>query len=468
MAARQDQGMQVLVIVFVLASVVLAALSYFFYRSYSDADLRAEQAESRLQEAQATQQNLAAEKQEYQQMMGFDPDDNPTDVKAAFEEDMKRFGATFDEERRFYRDILEYIYEENEKIAAREATAKDLIKDLKDRLLAVESEKEKQVLQFKKRMEEAEEDRAAQRSQFAVDRKELEKTQDDLNEQVSQQRKAFETDMAKRDAEVNRLTTDNTNLKRALDNALERIPRSIDQFEVADGRVTWVNQNGTVWINLGSADALRHQVTFTVFDTDRQEDVGAKRKGSIEVTRVLGEHMAEARVTEDDATNPILTGDVIYSQVWTRGNKLHFALAGILDINGDGENDLKLAQELIHLNGGVVDAYVAEDGKVEGSMSVNTRYLVLGDYPEDAIKSDLRTGWDDLAKQASTLGVETITLHEFLNQMGYVPQERVVALDGSAPRGSLAAKAKDDLLPTGSSSLFRPRTPVSPPGKTPY
>jgi hypothetical protein len=467
MAARQDQGMQVLVIVFVLVSVVLAALSYFFYRGYSEADQRAERETSARNEAQATASNLQNENETYRRMMGFDPFDKIEDVQKTYDEDMKRFGATFDENRRYYRDILENLYEENEKTAAREAAAKDEIKDLKDRLLAVENEKEQQVLQFKQRMEKAEEDAAAQRRQFASDRKQLENTQDDLKGQVDQQRKKFEADMAKVNADIQRLTTDNANLKHALENALERIPRSVDQLEVADGRVTWVNQNGTVWINLGRADALRQQVTFSVFDTDRQQDVGAKRKGSIEVTRLLGDHMAEARVTDDDPTNPILTGDLIYSQVWSRGDKLHFALAGILDIDGDGKDDLQLARDLIQLNSGVVDAYVADDGKVDGSMSVNTRYLVLGEHPEGANQTDLAKGWEELTGQAATLGVETISLHEFLNQMGYVPQERVVAL-GSGAQSSTAPKVRDDLLPAGSASLFRPRTPPALPSKTPY
>ena len=72
--------------------------------------------------------------------------------------------------------------------------------------------------------------------------------------------------------------------------------------------------------------------------------------------------MAEARVTEDDATNPILTGDRIYSQVWQPGKKLHFALTGLIDLDGDTRSDMQLARELIELNGGVVDAYVADEG----------------------------------------------------------------------------------------------------------
>ncbi len=468
MAARQDQGMHVLVIVFVIISVVMAGLSYFFYRSASEAWQRADAAEKKSRSADETARNFQAANGEYLQMMGFGAFDNADDVKKTFDEDMKRFGETFDENRLHYRDLLEYVYEENEKIAARETAAKDQVRDLKDQLLAVEGAKEEQVTEFKQNAENAEQELAAQRRQFANDRNELEATQKRLQDQVNQQRQKFEADLAAVNAEVKRLTSDNSNLKRALDNALERLPRSIDQLEVADGRVTWVNQDGTVWINLGKADALRNQVTFTVFDTDRTEDIGAKRKGSIEITRVLGDHMAEARVTKDDSTNPILTGDVIYSQVWNRGNKLHFALAGDLDINGDGRSDLQLARDLIELNGGVVDAYVAEDGQVDGKMSVNTRYLVLGEFPDDVVGAEQRTGWQNITAEASTLGVETIALDKFLRQMGYVPQERVVSVVNGNRSGADSSRSHHDLVPTGSASMFRPRKPTPLPGKTPY
>ena len=146
-----------------------------------------------------------------------------------------------------------------------------------------------------------------------------------------------------------------------------------------------------MWINLGTADSLRRQVTFSVYDADQHDAAKATKKGSIEVTRLLGEHMAEARITEDDPTNPILTGDNIYSQVWHRGKKLHFALTGFIDFDGDGQSDMQLARDLIELNGGVVDAYLNDDGTVEGEITANTRYLVLGDVPESAIQVQAAT-----------------------------------------------------------------------------
>jgi hypothetical protein len=231
---------------------------------------------------------------------------------------------------------------------------------------------------------------------------------------------------------------------------------------VADGRISWVNQNGTVWINLGEADSLRRQITFSVFDTDQRDAAKAKKKGSIEVTRILGDHLAEARITQDDARNPILTSDQVYSQVWERGNKLHFALTGIIDLDGDGQSDLQLARDLIELNGGVVDSYIGEEGNVVGNMSVVTRYLVLGEYPEEARKTAVREGWQSMNEEASDFGVEVITLDEFLNQMGYQTSDRAVELSGGSQSSGSETDSSD------ASSAFRPRSPGGVPLPTPY
>ena len=107
-----------------------------------------------------------------------------------------------------------------------------------------------------------------------------------------------------------------------------------------------------MWINLGSADALRRQITFSVFDADKQDPAKTDRKGSIEVTKILGDHMAEAHITNDDPQNPILTGDQILQPGLASRQALRFALTGIIDLDGDGRSDMKMARDLIELNGG--------------------------------------------------------------------------------------------------------------------
>jgi hypothetical protein len=72
--------------------------------------------------------------------------------------------------------------------------------------------------------------------------------------------------------------------------------------------------------------------------------------------------------------------DKIDTALWNPGEHLHFALAGLMDVNDDGVNDLELVKNLITMNNGVVDCYEDEKGRVNGldNMTINTRFLVKG------------------------------------------------------------------------------------------
>jgi len=85
---------------------------------------------------------------------------------------------------------------------------------------------------------------------------------------------------------------------------------------------------------------------------------------------------------------------------------------------------------------------------------VATRYLVLGDFPEEARKVAMREGWQKMNEEASVYGVEVITLEEFLNQMGYRPEGRAVELRGG---GTISDGETDS---SEGSGPFRPRSPV--------
>ena len=155
-----------------------------------------------------------------------------------------------------------------------------------------------------------------------------------------------------------------------------------ETFEVPSGHVVTVNQNEhTVWLNLGSADGLRSQISFSVFNADVNAVQKAERKARIEITRVIDQHLSEARIVEDDLTDPILRGDVVYSPAWRPGVKVRFALAGFMDINGDGKSDRELVRNVITLNGGVIDSELKDDGTVVGKLDAGTRFFVQGDSP---------------------------------------------------------------------------------------
>lgn len=98
-----------------------------------------------------------------------------------------------------------------------------------------------------------------------------------------------------------------------------------------DGRIVKVdNQTRTVWINLGHLDKLQARVTFSVYRKDHRG--AADVTGKIEVTRVLGPRIAEARILEEDPARPIAAGDPINSRLWSAGRSgLAASLAVVRD-----------------------------------------------------------------------------------------------------------------------------------------
>src|SRR6478672_1415981 len=427
MPARQDQTLQIFLIIFIFAFLVTAVVAYLGWRGYSEADAKAVALDASLKTKSAESDTQKTDLEDMRQLMGFERTSTTADVKKQGELDMKTYGSGIaDEASRTYRKVLETVHADMLASAAREAKQKAEFSEQAKTLLAVKSEAQKQMEKFDDARKKAEEDAASQRNSFAEFRRTLEKAQGDVQRTLEDQRTNYEGQIAKSAARIKTLEDQVTKQARAILNMAEQRKDEPGSFEVADGRISWVNQNGTVWINLGTGDSLRRQVTFSVFDADQHDAAKAAKKGSIEVTRLLDEHMAEARVTKDDPTNPILTGDNIYSQVWHRGKQLHFALTGMIDIDGDGQSDMQLARDLIKLNGGIVDAYLKDDGKMEGEITANTRYLVLGDVPDSALKSAMTDGYHKMSKEAASLGVQTITLAQFVDQMGYKPQDRTI------------------------------------------
>src|SRR5206468_3589557 len=91
-------------------------------------------------------------------------------------------------------------------------------------------------------------------------------------------------------------------------------------------------------------------------------------------------------------SNPIMPGDQIFSPTWEPGRAEHFALTGFMDIDNDGGSDRQRIRDLIALNGGVIDAESDDEGKKTGSMSINTKYLVLGDPPKASDLNEKESG----------------------------------------------------------------------------
>jgi len=201
-------------------------------------------------------------------------------------------------------------------------------------------------------------------------------------------------------------------------------------FQRPDGRITTVDgRSRTVLIDLGSDDLLLRGLSFSVFEGPVDNVARAKRKGSIEVIRILDSQSAEARITDDALSDPILPADVVFTPVWQPGQQRHFALAGWIDIDGDGKSDRQKVRDLITSSGGLIDAEVDESGKRTGKITIETRYLVVGRPPEPPTggEEELRA-MGRIINEANQFGVDQMSVRKFLDLMGYQPSAEVVQL----------------------------------------
>ncbi len=467
MAAKENQGLQAIVIVltiFLLLTGVGLLLVNNARKTYvaQVADLQRQNSDS-----QTAQAKLQAEANNYKAWIGFSEDALYDSLQPQFDDDAKRFGASMDEGSRQYKKMLENVYEENQKLINNESSAKDQVKQLTERLAVIEGQKEAQIKEHQTALQKAADDAAAEKKKFMDQYAAINAEKDEIAGTIQKNTAQHEEAVAKFNAEKSAFEVNMAKLERSIDKLREGVPNP-DQFaQPADGEISVVNQRyGKVWINLGSADGLRPQVTFSVVAHGDADAESAEQKGSIEVVRILDAHMAEASITSDDPKNPLLPGDRIHSQVWDRGRQVSFAIAGVIDLDKDRKSDLQRLKNIIAASNGRVVAAPDATGKLpEGNeMQVDTRYLILGSYPDGTLAVDdaLRVSWKALSDQAEELGVPTIALDEFVKLMGWRLDNRSVSLAAGAraedfpPRANVQDLPRKTAQPTG---VFEKRLP---------
>lgn len=202
-------------------------------------------------------------------------------------------------------------------------------------------------------------------------------------------------------------------------------------YERADGSVVYSDQVLKVArLNIGSKDGVRPLTTFNVFPPDTIEMSVDKAKGSVQVVRTLGDHLCEAKILEDEMSDPVLAGDLIYTPLWRPGKVIRYALDYGLDVNGDGISDLDEVMNLILSSGAEVAAYIDDDGVVQGEITGDVYKIVRSDKQiTDVVAHDSSRNQGDreklikvdeeFLKTAKDLEIPEIYLKDFLASVGY-------------------------------------------------
>jgi hypothetical protein len=466
--ARENQGLQIALIIFVLLTVVLGATTWVFVAKSNELEKQATQNKSDSEKANQNAQKAEDDAKEIAKLvLGPAALGKLDEVQKQAEKDMKEFGGALKPEELFYHPLViklagikadrdAELKKKNEEIAKWEIKYKER-----------EASKDPEIKNFQKGAETANQELTAAKQNFDTRRADAEKQAADAAAKLAGVRKETTAEIEKQKEDIEKLKKSLTTTQGSLEQkttVINDLKRTI--VDIPDADIRWVNQrSGLVWINVGRGDGLQPLMTFSIYPADISDLSKGARKGTIEVTQLLGDHMAEARITDDTITDPIMPGDKVDTALWNPGEQLHFALAGLMDVNGDGRNDLELVKNLITMNNGVVDCYEDEKGRVHGlsEMSINTRYLVKGSVQrkDDAKMAALAEGQTTMLDKSKELGVQTISLQELLQRMGYKSPVSTKATGSDNDANRYRAKPKTTEPRTKSPDQFQPRQPSS-------
>ncbi len=293
-------------------------------------------------------------------------------------------------------------------------------------------------------------------------KRDLEKEKTDLRalqDKVTEQGNRLEESDKKREEDVRRATNEARRTKEQvglLRKALDQRNQELAQYKQSrndapssarkDWKIVSMNGRGNMpYINLGSADRVRPQLTFSVHGLAPGGQVQSHSKGTLEVVNVLGPHLSQARVTSvaDPNADPMIEGDILYNPMWNPGIKKHVAVAGLVDLIGtsrDPESGLTDFLRTLEREDMVVDAWIdLKDYSIKGpGITVQTDYLVIGDNAElserDAQGAQkLEAATQKLRELARENGVQVIGLRKFLEMIGYRVPPHLAESTGVSP-----------------------------------
>lgn len=214
-------------------------------------------------------------------------------------------------------------------------------------------------------------------------------------------------------------------------------------YERADAEIVFADQvRKIVRLNIGERDGVRPLTTFNVFEPTTLDMNDAVPKGSVQVVRSIGEHLCEAKILEDQMSNPVQQGDLVYTPLWRPGEVIRYALDFHLDIDGDGRSDLAKLMMLIRSSGAEVATYIDDEGVIqhEDKIAPDVYRVIVSEKSvadvlarayslDEATKERIAQDEQKFLRKFRDLNVETIYLQDFLKKIGYKETALVTEYD---------------------------------------
>lgn len=445
MAARENQGLQIALIIFVVLTIALAVSTFMFFSKFDEERNKIAEYEKKASEASRQANEYQTDLKEVKTILGVAPADSLKAIQEAKKKDFDALAPGIGEDKQNYRALALQLDKTLKEKDANLIAAQEREKKLNEKIKTDETTKVKEVSTYKQSTEDRKSDYDGEREKLMDAVKSADEAKQAALAKLETQKKSFDDSSRELNAQIQDRDKTIEKLSKVIEKQKSVITAGEQELEVADGMVRWVNQGEQlVWLDKGSADGLRQQVSFKVIDREEPNPAAAPTKATIEVVRVTGNHSAEARIISDEPSDPIMPGDLLFSTAWQPGRIEHFAVAGFMDVDGDRISDRDLVKQLVEVNRGVLDAELTDKGDLVGELTPGTKYLIVGDKPTDKdVKGDLLKNWSRMIANAETLGIRVMPLAKFLDYVGYKAQQRTVALDRSASPDSFKPRLPD-------------------------
>ena len=448
--ARESQGLQVLLIVFVMLAVVLGVTTYLYNKQAFEATKHVSDADQKVKDAAKEKDAIDKKYARLREIIGY-RDWELDQIEKKFDEDQQMAGAapkaaegdqkqptvmgysqmlagackTIDDRTAELKESKNQWTDLNTRFGIREAASKDAVAIL-----------DKGSSEMKDRIAKIETDYTTHQTAMKADEDRNDKAMKDAKEKATQAQLIAADEVKNAKVVVAKAEAEKADVIGKL--------RDQDRQEMTtpSGEITWVSlPNKTVWINRGRADSLQRQTRFTVYSGESPNSATAVKKGIVEVTRIVADHQAECRIVDDKLTDPMMSGDKVFTALWSPGQQNHFALTGIMNLDGDGHNQMNAAIALIKDSGGVVDCWLDEQGRRQGQITGNTQYYVEGDPPDKGSQETVKNH-GDILRDAERNHLHKWSLSDFKQKMNYQKTSSVEHFGSSAsPVDADAARA---------------------------
>jgi cell division protein FtsB len=258
--------------------------------------------------------------------------------------------------------------------------SKDLDKEidgLKEQLAAAEKAREEAVASVTDTIASYSQAAEGYRGEFDAAKAALEQSRADLEARFSSEASTLQSEIDTLRAE-----------REVLDGRIESLQRKVGSTStkaanpaaLVDSNVVDLDaKSGSIFIDIGANKRVVPGMTFEVFDDAAgivaAAESGSRGKASVQVIKV-GEATSTCRVLRGSGNRPIVKGDVLANAVFNPEYKYKFLVHGKFDVNGDGKPTTGEAD--------YVKARIGEWGgeAVEGdTLTGDLDFLVLGAQP---------------------------------------------------------------------------------------